>query len=193
MRNFPLKFKTDVNPADSDLTVLDAQKNKIFYRPKITEDMKAGKVPCVLFDEKKSVQPLYTILYRFNDDADSYVIKSAVGDVLGELLAGEKHNWKVMDAKGSLVATIQEKATYRNSCLFQILTFPMDATTEDMLMKMFAPYRYRVMMDGRLILELRELLTSLSEQYGLKKRGDFPEQHETLLLVSLVTVLGLRE
>ncbi len=193
MYSYPLRFKTEATPADADLTILDAEKNEILFRPKISEAMQKGDTPCVIFTDKTSRQPIYTTLFREKDGMPGYTIRTMGEAVLGEVVSGQAHAWQVLDAGGNLLASIQEKAAWKNSCLFMILTFPFDSSDTDAFLKLLAPHRYLVKLNGRKVLELRELASTIHDDYGLKKKGEFSEGEEALLLVSLITVLGLKE
>ena len=75
-------------------------------------------------------------------------------------------------------------------CFFGL---PFDQAFQDELLKILAPHRYIVTLNGKKVLELRELATTFSDNYRLKKSGEFSEREEALLLVGLVTALGLKE
>jgi hypothetical protein len=46
-----------------------------------------------------------------------------------------------------------------------------------------------VKINGKEVLALREVVSTISDDYNLKKRGEFSERQETLLLVSLMRIL----
>jgi len=193
MYSYPLRFKTEATPADADLTVLDAEKNEILFRPQISETMQNGKAPCIIFTDKTSRQPIYTTRLQKKNGVQSYTIHTPGEALLGEVVSGPAHAWQVLDAGGNQLASIQEKAAWKNSCLFMILTFPFDSSDTDAFLKLLAPHRYLVKLNGKKVLELRELASTIHDDYGLKKKGEFSEREEALLLVSLITVLGLKE
>jgi hypothetical protein len=193
MYSYPLKFKTDDLPADSELSIIDAEKNDIIYRTKITENMKAGKEPCILFTDKTSKQPLFRLYITDSETEKGIKIKSTNDNGMGELVLEKEHLWKVMDESGSQIASIEEKAAWKNSCLFQLLTLPLDKSDEDVYLKMLFPHRYLLKVNGKKAMELRERVSTLSDDYTLKKSGDFSEREETLMLVSMISVLGFKE
>jgi hypothetical protein len=197
MYSYPLKFKVDGTPADIDLKILDAEKNEILFRPKISEAMAEGSAACVIYTNKESRQPVYNTLFQTKNEVDSYIIRTPGETVLGELVTEAPHLWKLIDQNGIPVAAIQEKSSWKNSCLFQVLTFPLlllsNNNIEDELLKMVAPHRYIVILNGKKVLELRETVSSINDDYSLKKSGDFTEREEALMVVALITALGLKE
>jgi len=197
MYSYPLKFKVDGTPAECDLKILDAEKNEILFRPKITEAMSDGKAPCVIFTDKESRQPIYNTLFQNRNDVDSYVIRTPGESVMGELVTEAPHNWKLMDQDGTQIAAIQEKSSWKNSCLFQLLTFPLQLLSnndiQDELLKMVASHRYILTINGKKAMELRETVSSINDDYSLKKSADFSEREEALFVIGLITALGLKE
>jgi hypothetical protein len=193
MHSYPLKFKTEATPADFDLTVLDAEKNKILFRPKITEPVKKGQAPSIIYTDKVSNQPVYNTLFQENDGVISYLIRTPGETLLGKLVAGPGHAWQVMDENEHVLATIQEKSTWKNSCLFQLIMLPFDDDGQETILKLLAPHRYVVTLDGKKVLELREVVSTISGDYSLKKKGEFSERQEALLLTSLITALDCKE
>jgi len=103
MHSYPLKFKTEATPARADLTIFDAEKNEILFRPKITEPVEKGQAPCVIF----SKQPLYSTLLQKKNGVESYLIKTSGEPVLGELVVEAEHAWKVMDKNNNLLANFR--------------------------------------------------------------------------------------
>ena len=197
MYSYPLKIKNDGTPASNDIAILDAEKNEVLFRPKITEAMVQGTEPCILFTDKATRQPIYNTLFQEKNGGESFLIRTPGEVIMGELVGEAAHTWKVMDENGNPLATIQEKSSWKNSCLFQILTFPLlifsDTGLMDILLKMGAPHRYFVILNGKKVLQLREMVSTISDDYSLKKSGEFSEREEALLLVSLITALGLKE
>jgi hypothetical protein len=193
MHSYPLRFKTEATPADAELTVLDAEKNPILFRPKVSEGMAKGNVPCVIFTDKVSNQPLFSTLFNTKNERDCHSILSTGETIIGELAGETAHTWKVLDENGQLVATIHEKSAWKNSCLFQILSLPFDQSTQDAILKWLAPHRYLVTIDGKKVMELSEIVSTISDDYKLRKSGEFSERVEMLLLASLITTLGLKE
>jgi hypothetical protein len=193
VHSYPLNFKTEATPADDDLTVLDAEKNEFLYRPKLTEAIKAGKEVCILFTDKESRQPLYKTRVNEVNGAINFRIMTTGDVVLGELLFEKDYAWKVMDESGNQIASIEEKSAWKNSCLGQLLTLPLDGSDENFYMKSLFPHRYIVTMNGKKVMELREKVSLINDDYSLKRKGDFSEREETLLLISLVSALGLKE
>ena len=90
------------------------------------------------------------------------------------------------------MADIQEKSHWKNSCLFEILTFPFDINDRDTFFKIFSPHQYIVTQNGKKFLNLREDVSTIRDDYSLKKSGDLSEQEETLLIVSLMTTLSTK-
>jgi hypothetical protein len=197
MYSYALKFKVDGTPADCDLRILDAEKNEILFRPRYTDGMKDGSAPFILYTDKSSRQPLYNILPQKKNDVDSYLIRTPGEAVLGELVAEADHIWNVADANGNPIAIIREKSAWKNSCLFMLLTFPFellsDPTLHDTILKIIAPHRYILTRDGKKVMELRETVSTINDDYSLKKSADFSEREESLFVVSLITALGLKE
>jgi hypothetical protein len=192
MYNYPLKFKIISVATYKDLLVLDAQKKEILYRPALTEPVLKGQEPCVIYADT-NMQPLYTTLFQEQDGVKSYSIKTADGQILGEMVAEPKKVWKIMDENHNPLATIQIKATWKNSCLFQIITLPFDEDIQNLIFKTLAPYRYIVTMNGNKVLELRETVSISNADHSLKKSGDFWDRQEALLLVSLIMSLEIQE
>jgi hypothetical protein len=190
MYSYPLKFKAGKFPADEALTILDAKKNEVFFRPKLTDAMKDGKAPCIIFSNKAATQVLYTAQHEKEGEKESDLIKTNKGAILGKLIAETVNTWKVLDEQGNLLATIQEKSHWKNSCLFEILTFPFDSNDRDTYLKMLSPHRYIVTLNGTKVLNLREDVSAVRDDYSLKKNGEFSDQQEALFLVSLMLTLS---
>jgi hypothetical protein len=64
MYSYPLKFKAGKFPADEALTILDAKKNEVLFRPKLTDAMKDGKTPCIIFSNKAATLVLYNTQHQ---------------------------------------------------------------------------------------------------------------------------------
>jgi hypothetical protein len=190
MYSYPLKFKAGQFPANEALTILDAKKNEILFRPKLTDAMEDGKTPCIIFSNKDASQVLYSTLHQREGEKESDLIKTKDGAILGKLVAGTEHAWEVLDANEKIIATIQEKSHWKNSCLFEILTFPFDSNDRDTYLKMLSPHRYEVSINGKKILNLREDVSAIRDDYNLKKSGEFSDQQEALFLVSLIVCLS---
>jgi hypothetical protein len=190
MYSYPLKFKAGKFPTDEALTILDAKKNEILFRPKLTDAMKEGKAPCIIFSNKAATQVLYTAQHDKEGEKESDLIKTKDGAILGKLIAETANTWKVLDEQGNLLATIQEKSHWKNSCLFEILTFPFDSNDRDTYLKMLSPHRYIATLNGIKVLNLREDVSAIRDDYSLKKSGEFSDQQEGLLLVSLMVTLS---
>lgn len=187
MYHYPLKFKAGSTPADAALLILDADKNEILFRPRITEAVEKGTAPCIIYTDKTASLPLCTILSQKNDGMESFVVKTPGDAILGKLVAESEHAWKVLDEHDNLIATIQEKGAWKKSCLVAILTLPFD--DDDFWFKIIAPHRFSVKINGKEVLALREVVSNISDDYNLKKHGEFSERQETLLLVSLMRIL----
>ncbi len=197
MYSYPLKFKVDGTPADIDLKILDAEKNEILFRPKMTDAMAEGGEPCVIYTNKESRQPVYNTLFQNRNDIESYLIRTSGNAVIGELATEAPHLWQLMDHNGTPIASIREKSSWKNSCFFQAITFPLllldNNNIQDELLKMIAPHRYILTLNGKKALELRETVSSINDDYSLKKSGEFTEREEALMVVGLITALGLKE
>ena len=97
MYNYPLHFKTGETPADEPLTVTDAKKTELIFRPKLNEAMVDGKAPIVFFADKLMNKTLYYCSHEIAGKEESDVIKTPDGTLMGTLLCESKHNWKVLD------------------------------------------------------------------------------------------------
>jgi hypothetical protein len=186
MHSYPLKFKTGAIPAEEPLRVLDAEKNEILFRHKLTQAMEEGKSPCIIYSDKTSNQPLSSVLFQKNDERECYMIKTPGNVTLGKLVVEPKHSWKVMDEHDKLVATILERGSWKESCLGMLLTLPM--TDDWFWMKIFSPHTFFILMNGKKVLTLRELAT-VNDDYKLSKHSEFSEREEALLLVGLMMVI----
>jgi hypothetical protein len=189
---YPLKFKAGRFPADDAMTILDAKNNELFFRLKITEPMEKGKTPCDIFTDKKASKSMYTTLKQKKGEVENYLIKASDGSTLGELVAESEHSWKVMDEHDNLVANIQEKSHWKNSCLFEILTFPFDQNDKDTYLKFLSPHRYIVTLNGKKVFQLREEVSAIRDDYSLKKFGEFSEHNEVLVVISLMMTLSTK-
>ena len=192
MYSCPLKFKTGPFPANAALTILDAKKNVILFRSKITEAMENGKAPCVIFTDKTVSNPLYTTLHQEKGEVESFLIKTSSGTPLGKMVAESEQAWKVMDEHDNLLANIQEKSHWKNSCLFEIITFPFNPNDRDTFLKIISPHRYIVTLNGKKVLQLREDVSAIRDNYSLKKIGELSEHEEVLLVVSLMIALSTK-
>ncbi len=192
MYTFPLKFKAGVFPADEPLTILDSKKNELLFRPNITEPMKDGKTPCTIFSNKTASQALYTAQHQKKGEVESDVIKTASGTLLGTLTAESEHAWKVLDEHDNQLGTIQEKSTWKNTLLFEIVTTPLNSNDRDTFLKALSPHRYIVNIEGKKVMELREDVSAIRDDYSLKKSGELSDQVETLLVVSLMLTLSTK-
>jgi hypothetical protein len=190
MYSYPLKFKAGQFPTDDALIVLDAKKNEVLFRPKLSDAMKDGKAPCIIYSNKSSTQVLYTAHLQKKGEKESDLIKTKDGVILGKLVAGSENSWDVLDENDKLLATIQEKSHWKNSCLFEILTFPFDSNDRDTYLKMLSPHRYIVTFNGVKVLNLREDVSAIRDDYSLKKNGEFSDQQEALFLVCLILTLS---
>jgi hypothetical protein len=189
MYKYPLRFKVDSYPLDADLGILDAEKNEILFLPKPGEEMKAGSSPYIIYSDKVARQPLYAVLRQEQGEQVTYLIKTPGDVLLGKLISEAKSAWKVLDAQESLLANIYEKASWKNSCLFTILSLPFSDSASDELLKAIAPHRYLVTLNGTQVLELREIVTAFNDDFSLKKKGEFTEREEALMVVSLMMLM----
>jgi hypothetical protein len=189
MLRYPLRFKASETPAESALTILDAKKEPVLFRPKITEEMQSGKVMGVIYAGDSAGQPLYNTLHQESEQGVSYLIRNPDCALLGKLVVESKHKWKVLDALEQPVASIYETGTWKDSCLVQLLIMPLDTGLWDELLKAVSPRRFRVTIQEETVLDLREVVSQFVEDFELKKSGDFLEWQEALLLASLMTIL----
>ena len=189
MYSYPLRFKAGAIPTEANQMVVDAQKHPVLFRPKITDAMS----PCTIYADQSASQPLYVALHQEQGEAIGFLIQNPGGAALGQLTASSGHAWELLDEHGHTLATIQEKAAWKNSCLYQLLTLPFDQSFSDSMLKVFAPHRYMVTINGKKALMLREVTNELSDDYILKKSGDFPQAAEAILLVSLMMLLCIKE
>jgi hypothetical protein len=187
MHSYPLKFKAGTTPSDEPLTVLDAEKNEILFRPGITEDMRDGKRPCVITTGKNTGQPLYNILLQKVNETDVFMIRTTGNAILGKVSVEPRDTWKIMDEHDALVAIIRGKGAWKNSCLGMLLTLPM--TDDWFWMKIISPRRFNVLINGEKVITIREMVSTVNDDYRLKKSGEFSERMEALLLVSLMMIL----
>jgi hypothetical protein len=190
MYSYPLKFKAGMFPANEALTILDAKKNEILFRPKLSDAMKDGKASCTIYSNKSTTLALYTTLHQKEGEMESDLIKTKDGAIMGKLVARSEHTWDVMDANEKILATIQEKSHWKNSCLFEILTFPFDSNDRDTYLKMLSPHRYIITLDGKKVMNMREDVSAIRDDYGLKKSGEFSDPQEALFLVCLMLTLS---
>ncbi len=192
MYTYPLKFKAGLFPANEPLTILDSKKNEILFRPTLTNSIKNGKEECTIFANKSASQALYTIQHQKKGEVESDLIKTVSGTLVGTLTAEPKHTWKVLDEHDNQIGTIQEKAAWKNTLLAEIITTPFSESDKDTFLKAFAPHRYIVNLKGKKVMELREDVSVVRDDYSLKKSTEIPEEVENLMLVCLMLTLSTK-
>lgn len=191
MHTYPLHFKTGMDPAEEPLTITDAKKNVLLFRPKISDAMAEGKSPVVFYADQSKTKEIYTVNHREADKVKKDEIFGADGKLFGSLNLDTKHNWKVLDENSMPVASIQEKNSFKNNLLFEILK-PGESSDNDPILKLVVPHHYVVTIKGKKAMELKEDASATRSDYSLKKSIDLTEKEESLLLVCLMITLAAK-
>lgn len=186
MYNYPLRFKFDPENPDKDLSILDSKKNEVLFRPKPGVQMKDGKTPVVIFSAKDRCQPIYHYQIQVQNGKTGTTITTPTDLKLGSLIQSSRREWQILDAQGLPFGMIKERCAYKGSW-WELLW--STSVVEDLL-KIFFPHRYEVNMRGKKVLVLRESDSTLVDDYFFKKKGEFNEREEALLVAGLISILG---
>ncbi len=186
MYNYALRFKYDPDSPDKDLSILDSKKNEVLFRPRPGEQVKLGTTPLVIFSAKDRHQPVYHLTFGEMDGKREVLIHTGTDLKLGRVKEVSNREWQILDAQDLAFGDIREKCIMKKTW-WQILWF---TSVVDDLLKLFLPHRYEVSMRGVKVLVLRESDDTLIDDYFLKKKGEFNEREESLLVPALISVLG---
>jgi len=186
MYNYPLRFKFDPENPDNDLSILDSKKNEILFRPRPGKQMNDGRAPVIIFTAKDRLQPIYHYTIQKQSGKIRTLITTATDLKLGSVMRSSQREWQILDAQDLPFGEITEKCTMKKTW-WEILW--STSVVEDLL-KLFLPHRYEVSMRGVKALVLRESDSTLVDDYFLKKKGEFNEREEALLIAGLISILG---
>ncbi len=181
MYTYPLRFKVNGMDSQAPVTVLDKNKQEIFSRPKLSQDMQSGKKPILVQLGPGQVSPSIQIQATTQGDLGFYTITQPDGKKLATLKELKGHKWSLLDAQDAEIAQIKEKMAMKRSCLFILIT---SKDMEEWLKLLFS-HGFKVYKNGKQVLWLREIKDTISWDYVCKKKGELLENEENLILAAL--------
>jgi hypothetical protein len=189
MHNYPLKIKVNRSPSTGDMKVLDAKKQEVMFRNPVSDSEKEGKSPLVIYADKAKSKVLYHVIFDGTSEEVGFTIHTPEQVKLGAVKADGKGKWNILTEYDDVLAKVVEKSGWRRSCLFSMF----EGEVIDSLTKLIAPHGYEVIIREQKVLTLREVASDLSDNYVLKKKGDFFEKEELLMVVGVLVLLSVSE
>lgn len=186
MYSYPLRFKFDPEKPEKDLSILDSKKSEVLFRPRPGGQMLEGKKPVVIFSAKDRSQAVYQYQIQNKDKKTEIFTTTPMELKLGSLKEISAREWELFDAQGLPFGAIKERCAYKSS-FWEIL---WSASIIEDLIKIFFPHRYEVSMRDKKVLVLRESDSTLVDDYFLKKKGEFNDREESLLVAGLISILA---
>lgn len=189
--NYPLDFKFKISTLSSDFNITDVHGNYVCY---VRQKLFKLKENVVIFSDESRTKELYTVkANQWIDFNASYTMRESNGNPVGTLARkGMRSFWKstydVFDLNKSPLFQITERNAWTK--------FLDGLVGEIPIIGMFTGYFLNPVYDvkdttGRLIFELKKMPSFFGRRFQLERKVDIADEHETLVVLSLLMMVLL--